>query len=74
MNQRRGPVSLAELAGRPIEPTAQISNNGTQSPATPGPSATPHYIEEPIDQHRQSGGAYWSAKAASCMPRTSGSA
>jgi hypothetical protein len=45
MNQRRRPVSLAELAGTPIEPPAQTSNNGAQSLVKPGPSVTPYHTE-----------------------------
>jgi hypothetical protein len=45
MEQRRRPISLAELARTPIEPPAQTPNNGAQPPAPPGPSATPHYTE-----------------------------
>ena len=45
MNQRRRPISLAELARTLVEPSAQTPDNGAQSPATPGPRATPHYTE-----------------------------
>jgi hypothetical protein len=45
MEQRRRPVSLAELAGRPIEPPAQASNNGARPPAASSPSATSHHFE-----------------------------
>ena len=45
MEQRRRPVSLAELAGRPIEPPAQASNNGARPPAASSPSATSHHTE-----------------------------
>jgi len=45
MEQRRRPVSLAELARTPIEVPAQTPNNGTQPPGAAGPSATPHHTE-----------------------------
>ena len=45
MEQRRRPISLAELAGRPIEPPAQASNNGARPHAASSPSATSHHIE-----------------------------
>ena len=45
MEERRRPVSLAELAGRPIEPPAQASNNGARLPTASSPSATFHHTE-----------------------------
>jgi hypothetical protein len=45
MNHRRRPVSLVELAGTPIEPLAQTSNNDAQPAAAPGPLVTPHHTE-----------------------------
>jgi hypothetical protein len=45
MEERHKPISLAELASRPIEPPAQAPNNGAQPPAAPGPSAMPHQTE-----------------------------
>ena len=43
MEQRRRPISLAELAARPIEPSAQASNNGARPHAASSPSATSHH-------------------------------
>ncbi len=45
MEQRRGPVSLAELAGTPVEPPARTPDNGAQPPARPGPPAPAHHAE-----------------------------
>ena len=45
MNQRRRPISLAELAGTPIELLAQTSKNGAQSSVRSGASVTPHHTE-----------------------------
>jgi hypothetical protein len=49
MEQRRRPISLAELAGRPIEAPAQPSNNGAQPRTEADPSATPHHTENRPD-------------------------
>ena len=45
MEQRRRPVSLAELADTLIEPHAQTSNNGAQPSVRPVPSVAPHHTE-----------------------------
>ena len=45
MEQRRRPISLAELAGRPIEPPAQASNNGARPHTASSRSATSHHFE-----------------------------
>jgi hypothetical protein len=45
MEQRRRPISLAELAARPIEPSAQASNNGARPHAASSPSGTSHHFE-----------------------------
>ena len=45
MEQRRRPISLAELAGRPIAPPAQASNNGARPHAASSPSATSYQTE-----------------------------
>jgi hypothetical protein len=45
MEQRRRPISLAELARTRIEPPAQTLNNGAQSSAAPSPLATPHHTQ-----------------------------
>ena len=45
MEQRRRPVSLAELADTLIEPPAQTSNNGAQPSVRPVPSVAPHHTE-----------------------------
>lgn len=52
MEQRRGPVSLAELAGAPSESPFQPPGNGAPPPARPAPSA-----QAPHTENRQSSAA-----------------